>query len=59
MKKKKAPKRKVYKTKLEVVNIKMQLPERKAIEVKAKLLRRRKRVSVPTNGGPKYIPTKK
>ena len=59
MKKKTAPKRKVYKTKLEVVNIKMQLPERKALEAKAKRFAAGNLSAWLRLAGLKYIPTKK
>lgn len=57
--KSKAPKRKVYKTKLEVVNIKMQLPERTTLEAKAKRYAGGNLSAWLRLAGLKYIPIKK
>lgn len=58
MKKKSAakPKRKVYKTKLEVVNIKMQLKERKALQAKADRTHDGNLSALLREAGLRYVP---
>ncbi len=56
---KKAPKRKVYKTKLEVVNIKMTLEEREALQERADLFCDGNLSAYLRGAGLEYVPRKK